>query len=121
MYPLAPVRRTRDFSGIAAGLTVDLLSTMVSGVFIADLLSRLGPSEGGIPPPPPVLQLVLLHALLDQIACREVFFVARLRSQRLLDGGHRIGVLLSAHRDQCLNERVAACLHGFIGNRLCRL
>jgi hypothetical protein len=45
MYPLAPVRRMRDFSGIAAGFAVNLLATMVSDLFISDLPSRLGPSQ----------------------------------------------------------------------------
>ena len=104
MYPLAPVRRMRDFSGTAAGLAVDWLATMVSDVFTSDLLARFGLSEGGaMPPPLPVLQLVLLHHLLhrilDQIAGRLVFHIARVLSQRFLDGGHCIGVLLSTHRN----------------------
>ena len=100
MYPLAPVRRTRDFSGTAAGFAVDWLATMISDLFTSDLPSRLWPSEGGaLPASLPVLHLVLLHALLDQIACRQVFLVVRIRSQRLLDGGHRIGILLYTHRD----------------------
>jgi hypothetical protein len=37
MYPLAPVRRMRDFSGTAAGLAVTLLVTVVSDVFTSDL------------------------------------------------------------------------------------
>ncbi len=105
MYPLAPVSRMRDLSGTAAGFTVDVLGTMVSDLFTSDLLARFGLSEGGaIPPPPlPVLQLVLLHHLLhrilDQIAGRLVFHIARVLSQRFLDGGHRLGVLLSTHRN----------------------
>jgi hypothetical protein len=100
MYPLAPVRRMRDFSGSAAGFAVDLPATMVSDSFTSDLPSRLGPSEGGrCRPSLPILELLLLHAPLDEIAGRQVFLVARLRRQRLLDGGHRIGVLLNTHRD----------------------
>ena len=45
MYPLAPVRRIRDFSGIAAWFAVNLLTTLVPDLFISDLLSRLGLSE----------------------------------------------------------------------------
>lgn len=97
MYPLAPVSRMSDFSGIAAGFAVDLLATMVSTLFTSDLLSRLESSEGARCPP--VLELVLLHAFLDQIAGCQVFLVIRLRSQGLLNRGHRIGILFSTHCD----------------------
>ena len=103
MYPLAPVSRMRDLSGIAAGFTVDVLGTMVSDVVTSDLLARFGYWGRARCPPLPVLQLVLLHRLLhrilDQITGRLVFHIARVLSQRLLDGGHRIGILFSTHRD----------------------
>jgi len=104
MYPLAPVSRMRDLSGIAAGSTVDVFATMGSDVFTSDLPSRLGPRrKARCLPPLSVLQLVLLHRLLerilDQITGRLVFHIARVLSQRFLDGTHRLGVLLSTHRN----------------------
>ena len=41
----------------------------------------------------------LLHRILDQITGRLVFHIARVRSQRLFDSGHRVGILFSTHRD----------------------
>ena len=99
MYPLAPVRRMSDFSGIAAGFTFDVSATTVSDVFTSDLPVTTWALGGRRDAPLPSLQLVLLHAFLDQITGCLVFFVVRLRSQRLLDGGHRIGILFSTHRD----------------------
>ena len=52
MYPLAPVRRMSDFSGIAAGCTLDVLATMVSDLFTSDLLPRHGSPRGRDAAPP---------------------------------------------------------------------
>jgi hypothetical protein len=98
MYPLAPVRRMRDVLGIAAGFSVDLLAPLVSDVFTSELPSGLRPLEGVIPPLP-VLQLFLLHALLDQFTGRKILLVPRIRGQCLLNGSQCLGILFSPHCD----------------------
>jgi hypothetical protein len=65
MYPLAPVRRMRDFSGTAAEPAVDLLGTLASGVFTSDLQYDLGLSEGvSAAPPLPSLNYFLFMLFL---------------------------------------------------------
>ena len=100
MYPLAPVSRMSDVPGFAAGFTVNVLTTMISDLFISDLLARHRSSEwSGNAALRQSFPLFLLHALLDQIVRRQVLLVAWLRSQCLLDGGHCIDILLRTHRD----------------------
>ncbi len=98
MYPLAPVTRMREVPGVAAGFSVDVLGP-VSDLFTSDLSSRLQPGEGVILPPPPRIQLFLLHTLLNQFTGRKILLVPWIRGQGFLNGSHGIRILFGTHGD----------------------
>jgi hypothetical protein len=101
MYPLAPVRRMSDFSGIAAGFAANVLATVVPDLFISDLLSR--PSLSRASAMSPAQSAALFNYLFFML------FLIRSRVARysLLSGSEANAFSMEAIASACFSTPIA--------------